>query len=259
MYEQPDSPLTIGGVLDSGIKLFKVSFNRVVWLAIAAGFFSQIPGLMITTGVDPEGMPEFDAGMLIVLALTMVVSMIFFAAVIARIDATHRGTDLSVSQCFSVGLACLLPILGCAICYGIAVFVGSLLLLVPGLILMVSLMFGPYMVVVEKMGAIESLRESHRLVWGNWWRTAGILTIAGFLMMVAYTLFAFVVGMVMFVESDPAAMSDFSLTQMVFSSLFSGLITPLFYALILAIYYDLRLRHGGGDLAARIDAAELSA
>ena len=60
MYEQPDSPLTIGGVLDSGIKLFKVSFNRVVWLAIAAGFFSQIPGLMITTGVDPSDLGVVD-------------------------------------------------------------------------------------------------------------------------------------------------------------------------------------------------------
>ena len=34
----------------------------------------------------------------------------------------------------------------------------------------------------------------------------------------------------------------------------SAVIAPLTYALMLSIFYDLRLRHEGGDLAARIAA-----
>jgi hypothetical protein len=43
--------------------------------------------------------------------------------------------------------------------------------------------------------------------------------------------------------------------QFVVSPLLSAVAIPLSYSLYLAIYHDLRLRHEGGDLAARIAAA----
>jgi hypothetical protein len=35
----------------------------------------------------------------------------------------------------------------------------------------------------------------------------------------------------------------------------SAFVVPLVYSLLLSIYYDLKMRHEGGDLAARIAAA----
>jgi hypothetical protein len=256
VYEKPTAPLSIGGVLDSGIRLFKASFTQVVWLAVGAGFISQLSGLAVTDSMDAQGVPQMGLGVAGIMLVVMAASLVLFGAVVGRIDAAHRGTELSYSQSLTLGLRCSLPLLGCFICYALAVAIGSVLLLVPGLILMLSLMFAPYMIIVERKGVVESLRQSHALVWGNWWRTAAIISIAGFILMAAYMLFAFTLGLVFFMDAGSGSPGDYSLTQVVFSALFNGLLTPFFYAMTLAVYYDLRLRRGGGDLAAKIEAAE---
>ena len=158
-----------------------------------------------------------------------------------------------------MGVSCSLPLLGCFICYVLAVVVGSVLLLVPGLILMLSLMFAPYMIVVERRGVFACLKDSHALVWGNWWRTAAILSIAGFILMAGYMLFALALGIVFVAGSGGGGAGEQSLTQAVLSGLFNGVLTPFFYAMTLAVYYDLRLRRDGWDLAAKIEAAQAPA
>jgi hypothetical protein len=48
-------------------------------------------------------------------------------------------------------------------------------------------------------------------------------------------------------------------TQTVLTAVLGGLLTPLFYTLFMAAYYDLKLRREGDDLADRIDAQPASA
>jgi hypothetical protein len=43
--------------------------------------------------------------------------------------------------------------------------------------------------------------------------------------------------------------------NLVVGPIVSALAVPLVYSLLLSIYYDLKMRHEGGDLAARIAAA----
>src|SRR6185436_7587793 len=50
----------------------------------------------------------------------------------------------------------------------------SLIVIIPGLILMQSLMFYLPAIVLDDRDAIESLGYSHQFVWGLWWRTAAI-------------------------------------------------------------------------------------
>jgi hypothetical protein len=259
MYEQPAAPLSIGGVLDSGIKLFKASFNQVVWLAVAAGFISQLSGLMMGQGMGADGVPELGTMAALTLLVVMAASLVLFAAVVGRMDAVHRGAPISYGESLSLGVGCSLPLLGCFILYVLAIAIGSVLLIVPGLILMLSLMFAPYMIIIEGKGVIACLKDSHNLVWGNWWRTAAIISIAGFILMAAYMLFGIALVAVVAVEGTASATGGMTLTQAVLSALFNGLLTPFFYAMTLAVYYDLRVRRDGGDLAAKIEAAEAPA
>src|SRR5262249_38259536 len=138
---------------------------------------------------------------------------------------------------------------------GIVVGIGLCLLVIPGLIFIIWLVFAPVAVVIERRGAFESLSYSRAIVRGNWWRTAVLLTIIGIVLMVVY--FVFAVGISIVVVSDPVAASQgqvpWYVTLLVGPAL-SAVIAPLTYSLMLAIFYDLRLRHEGGDLAARIAA-----
>ena len=59
-----------------------------------------------------------------------------------------------------------------AILYGLAIVVGLILLVIPGIILSISLCLAFYLVALENKGAVDSLKSSHALVKGYWWRTA---------------------------------------------------------------------------------------
>ena len=63
------------------------------------------------------------------------------------------------------------------ILFTLAVMIGTLLLIIPGLILMVSLLLCFPTALFDRQGPGFRLTESHRLVWGNWWRTAAILSV----------------------------------------------------------------------------------
>lgn len=258
MYERPTEPLGIGGVLDSGFKLFRASFSQVVGLAIFAGLVSQLPSVMVTLMMGTGGAPDDSSllsVMLISLLIVMLVSMVFFAAIINRMHGVHVSREVSTGEAFSMGFSCMLPLLGCMLLYGLAIGVGSVLLLIPGIIVSLSLMFGPYILIIERGGVLDSLKRSHNLVWGYWWRTSAIILIAGFIVMVAYVLVGIVAAVAIVMESDAVLSPTYTLIEALVTALLSGLVTPLFYAMTLAAYYDLRLRRQGEDLAERIDAA----
>ena len=256
MYENPTAPASIGGVLDNGFKILRACFGKVVGISILASFSGQIPSMMLQNSIDADGLPQLGISFGIAFIFSMLIAVIFYGAIVGRIHSIYRGKELTIAETFGLGFSCMLPLLFCMLLYGLAVAGGSLLLLVPGILLAVSLMFAPYILVIEGAGIIASLRQSHKLVWGYWWRTSAIVGIAGFIMIVAYVLIGIVAGIAFVMNS---ASGGFSLIETLATGLLGGAITPLFYSLTMAAYYDLKLRRGGEDLALRIDAEHVTA
>lgn len=62
--------------------------------------------------------------------------------------------------------------LGAHILTGIAVTLGLLAFVVPGLIIALGLMFVPYLVVERGLGPVEAIKESWRITKGNKWQLA---------------------------------------------------------------------------------------
>ena len=252
MYEKPQAPASIGGVLDDGFKLFRAAFPKVVALTVIATVVSQIPSYLLTVSIGEDGLPNVGLAFFVTLLVTTLFGILIYGAVVSRISRLHEGRDMSLGEAFSAGLACMLPLAVCLLLYSLAVAGGMLLLLIPGLILAVTLVFAPYVLVVEGGGMVGSLRQSHRLVWGNWWRTSAILLIVGFILMVAYVVVGVVLGVVIAMSPDGGSGAAF--VETLISGAMLGLVTPLFYTLSMAAYYDLRLRKEGDDLADRIAA-----
>ncbi len=251
MYEKPQAPASIGGVLDDGFKLFRAAFPKVVILTVVATVVSQIPSYLLTASIGEDGLPNVGLPFFITMLVTTLFGILIYAAVVSRISRIHDGRDMSLGDALGAGLACMLPLAVCLLLYSLAVTVGMLLLLIPGLILVVTLVFAPYILVVEGGGMVGSLRQSHRLVWGNFWRTSAILLIAGFILMVAYVVIGVVLGVL--IAFSPEGGMGTALIETLVTGAMLGLVTPLFYTLSMAAYYDLRLRKEGDDLADRIE------
>ncbi len=267
MAIQPTQPQGIGGVLDTAFHLYKSSFG-VVW---PIGLLLAIVNVLPVVYLLFVGMPSFDpvavAGnpfgiygdhpmALVIALLSGVLSMWVTSALLLKQYAIGIGEEMSTGGAFQAALARLLPLFGASILFGLAVLVGLLLLIVPGLILMVSLVLYMTLLLFENKGPIESLTGSHKLVWGNWWRSCAVLTLLSILLFVILIALGFVAALV--IPFAGLAVADAFMVGMVMQALsnfaFYIFLGPFGSAAFIALYWDLKLRKEGGDLAARVNA-----
>ena len=211
MYVLPTGPRGIGEVLDSVFKLFGASFGKLLPFSIAAGLIGLLPmGYLFMSGaLEPQEAQAtpfgVGAGYWIAFALTFPLTIILIGASIARAEALAQGTPMTAGEAAGIAARRVLTLILASICLSLVLIVGFALLVIPGLILMITLyMFVPA-IVLDRKGSVESLKYSHGLVWGNWWRTAGIVTIAFIIVYVLYLLMGLVAGLI---EHDSTAGDD---------------------------------------------------
>ncbi|MEM1114352.1 MAG: hypothetical protein AAGI11_20740 [Pseudomonadota bacterium] len=244
MYSKPDAPLSIGGVLDDGFRLAKASYVKLLLLAFVASLLGQLPNLAFV-GDDPEALTEFPIQAAFVTLLSALISGVFYGAILARLGAITEGGDMSLIDALYVGMRRFPALIGCGICFIVVLSLGYILLVIPGIILTVSLGFAFYLVIIDKEGPISALKTSHRLVWGNWWRTTALITVIVFVSFVFVFIFGFVLGLAQVVLPPLIGVFLFALV--------GTLVYPVSYAMSLSVLNDLKLRKTGGDLASRMD------
>lgn len=262
---QPTQPQGIGGVLDTAFQLYKSSLG-VVWplclLLSAVGSPPNIYMMMQGTATT-----DTDAAMQILAAMAdpvyWLINLVSLAAMCWVVGAMYLkqhaiGTDVEMSNgsALQAAVGRIVPLFLMSLLFGLALTVGAIAFVVPFFILLVSLLLGAALVMFEGKGPVDSLTGSHKLVWGNWWRTAVIVTVGGILMIVIYLAVALVVGLAMpfigFGTGD--VMLSTLVSTLVVSVAINILAIPFFSALLIAVYWDLKLRKEGGDLAARVGA-----
>lgn len=242
-------PASIAKVLDASFKLLKASFPKIIGFGILIGLISaglSISGTLFTQGVGASGI---ESSGLIVFFIILLIGFLFFfglyAAMIYRIDNVANQRDDSFGEAMGVAVRKFPVMLLAAFLYSIAVMLGMVLLVIPGLILTLSLFFYAYYIVLEDRSAYQSLKASHKLVWKDWWRTMGVFTVPGVLMLIVY--FAF--GMLMAYTGINE--NEINWVEVVMN-LFTGLFTLYFYVLGYVQFHDLKLRKSGSDLEARM-------
>ena len=97
----------------------------------------------------------------------------------AAVLGAARGEEPHVGRAFRAAAPRFVAAIGAALLAGIAVLVGFLLLIVPGIYLAVRLYLAAQAAVVDELGAGAAVRRSAELVRGEWWPTFGCLLLAG--------------------------------------------------------------------------------
>ncbi len=263
MAIQPAQPQTIGGVLDTTFQLYKTSIGKVWILCLLGAIGGTLPSIyMVFGGVGNPADPLAALSMMsspgywLTNLAAMILSLWSMGAVYAKVHALGTDAELSLGEALMIGLrkAPLLFLTG--LLFGIALVIGLVLLVIPGLILMVSLMLCFNLVVIEDKGPVASLTGSHNLVWGNWWRSVAVLTVGFIILMVVYFAVALVLGvaipLVGLGSGDPMMFALIS--GILIGILASVVLTPFYVSMAIALYWDLKLRKEGGDLASRVGA-----
>lgn len=86
-----------------------------------------------------------------------------------------RGQRASFGECVRRGIVAFIPVLGVVFIVSLAILVGIVLLVIPGLVVMTMLWVAIPVAVVERPGVIATLHRSSALTRGYRWRVFGII------------------------------------------------------------------------------------
>jgi hypothetical protein len=265
MSIQPSQPQSIGGVLDTTFQLYKASLLKLIPLSLLLVLASCLQYIYIfargANPADPLVMLNLMTswGYWLSLLVGVIGSTWITAASYLKVAAVGTDGDLGIGAALQAALPRLPTLVVMMILFMLAVMIGTLLLIVPGIILMVSLLLCYPTALFDNKGPVAALTESHRLVWGNWWRTFVMLSVGIIILIVIYLIVATIVGVIApFLMVGGVGAEDVALYALVSVGLIfvflSLLLTPFYISLGIAIYWDLKLRKDGGDLAARVGA-----
>ncbi len=242
-------PVSVAKILDTSFKLYKASFPKLLgyFIILTALYMlmSYLVDVFMPIPDNPTELPNFEDIRKVsgVFFLVTLVSLIIYSAIIYRVDNVAHDRDDSFSEGLSVGFKTFPKMVVAVILYSIAMVLGFILLVVPGLILSLSLYLYIYFIVLDDMGGYESLKSSHDLVWGQWWKTATVFTIPGVILIIIFGFIGMIAG---FASGGSATLIEF------FSNLVTAFATPFFYIVGYVLYHDLKLRKSGSDLAMRL-------
>jgi len=287
MFKLANEPEGVGRILDTGFRLLfagigpaalllviMIVIDAVLFVAMGTGFFA------IMGQIEKGLMPASGFGLFFTfLALMTIVYMLFNNAMIAKYGAVAYEREMSLPEAITTGARKIIPILVYGLLYMLAMAISALPLIllmvllqpqgllamlivivgsIPPMILGLSLYLGPYLIIIDGRGIIESLSYSHKLVWGNWWRTALYFTIIMMIMfaiMIAVQMtFGLIIALLANAGPGDGKMSYMIVLQVV-NQLVSLAFMPVLVALFIPYVHDLKLRKEGGDLASRIHEA----
>jgi MFS family permease len=167
--------LDIGRVIQ---QLFAVLSRNIVTFAVLALILTGLPtavlGVLqpnVRAGAGAEGWSWYMTTVLISAVAGLVLQGTLIYATIGDLN----GRKVRVSEALAVGLRNFLPLLGVGFLYVLAVMFGSLLLIVPGIMIAIAWIAAVPVLIAEGTSVFASFGRSAELTRGNRWRIFALL------------------------------------------------------------------------------------
>ncbi len=168
---------------------------------------------------------------------SLVCSALLLASVVTGAISDLNGRKASLGEMVSGATAFIPTLAGLAILQTLAVGLASVLLLVPGLILMTAWVVTTPAVIVDKSGVFEAFGRSAELTRGNRWAIFSLLLV--YFIALAVVSFA---GMTVFggIRGLMAASTGFHPALIVYNTVLTVLVSMVSATGTAVIYYELR-------------------
>lgn len=210
--------LDVGGTLSQAFSTYGAQAG--VLLPVAFGLF-------LVVGVINAILAQSIFLLALGFALSVAAGTLYQGMVVGLVSDVQDGRrDSSVEDLIRATGPVILPLIGAGIFAGIAIGLGIILLIVPGLILLTLWSVIAPVIVVERAGVFEAFGRSRALVRGNAWQVFGVI----FTVFVITVVAGIVLGIIGVAISDTAGM------RILFNVISSTLTAPI-GALVAAVIY----------------------
>ena len=168
-------------------------------------------------------------GILLGSLVSIVAAFVLQATLVTAVQDIRDGrADLSLSQTLNQARPYIASVAGASILAGIAITIGLLLIIVPGLFLITIWAVIVPVIIIERSGAMDSFGRSRQLVRGHGWHVFGTLVIVYIIMLVVNIVLGVIFSALPHVLADGL------------SAVISGtLISPFLALVVTLVYYRL--------------------
>jgi hypothetical protein len=245
-------PMDLGAILDGAFSLYRRQFAVLVG---SVGILI-VPLALISIAFGPWA-----------LFLT------YFAALLTPAIGALVAGDVAVGRQPTIGGIwsrmgrLVVPLVATGVMVVLVVGVGTILLIIPGILFYVWFSLSAQAIAIEDRRYVRAMGRSRQLVRGSWWRVFGILLVISLVTGIALELVQGIVTALLGVVgagSGPdlfgtgggaQGFSHLTTAPVVLGSTIATLLVSPIGALASALlYFDLRLRKEGTDIAAAVDA-----
>ena len=133
-------------------------------------------------------------GLLFIAGIAAFVVSIFYQGMVVNLvrDVQDGRRDHSMGELFSAVAPVALPLIGLAIVAGIAISIGFVLIIIPGLILLTIWAVAAPVMVIEHPGVFTALGRSRELVRGYGWQVFGTILLVALIEIAVYLVFVII-------------------------------------------------------------------
>jgi hypothetical protein len=172
----------IGNVLATGFRIWAKNF--IPFMVITALIYSPVIIWDISAlqgEMTQERLLSVARALTYSSILMIVLNILVSAALTYGVVMELQGQRASIGACIATGLARFFPVLGVAILSAICILGGTILLIVPGLIVFCMLYVSTQAAVLERPGVMGALSRSRELTSGHKLEIFGLLVVLGLL------------------------------------------------------------------------------
>ena len=247
MAPPPLRPLSLGEVLDVSFGLYRARFVPLLLIAVVCRLLPILLAIYFEV-------TEPTALLLWLRLLTSLLSLVLVAIAVAAstfvVSDTYLGRETTAWQALSSAMPFIGTLVGISIMSSLVVFLGALLLIVPGLIFLAGFLLSPVVAVIEgSRNSGAAMSRSWQLSKGFKGKILLTVLVALLLLLVPSIALGGLGGIF-----GGAAERAMALVVIVIPLILQVFVYPFVYVVQTVLYYDLRVRKEGFDLEVLADA-----
>jgi hypothetical protein len=239
-------PLSLGEILDVSFGLYRTLFLPLLMVTLA------LQGLPVILSIYVEASGGITANIgLWALAgfLSMLGSALASASSTFILSEHYMGRTITAGDAISRAMPFVGRVVVLTLLTALVAGFGTVLLIIPGLILFTGLVLAPVALVIEgRPFATDAMGRAWALSRGHRWKLFGCLVVTFIIILLPIIALGTGSILTMDVDTQQSAVSSMGIAWLTAAQALQLLAYPLLYCVLTVSYYDLRVRKEAFDL-----------
>lgn len=240
MFTLKNEPHDLQLILERGFQLYRQIFSLSLPYTLCATLLMFIPHTLSTIYIFNNDLLGHSVLALWVMVLCWIGGFTFLCALIFRIYCYCYQIPSHFIGSLKHALFKLISVLLLSTLYCLIVLSGTMLLIIPGIIFTITLMFSFILVIIDNQNVLQTLTTSHRLVWGHWWHVVAVMAVP-FLLNLTITL-GIMLSIIVLLTNQGLKLTEITYALTLSNIIIQIIFIPLIFSIALVLLHDLRHR-----------------